>query len=90
MVALHPNYVYSYAPATVDSVYSHGARVVFYDGTERMLPWSEMYKISDRKYTESVEYISVCEKRLCSTKAVVWDQASGYFRLSKALKQSTM
>ncbi|WAQ99963.1 VWA3B-like protein [Mya arenaria] len=82
VVALHPDYVYSYAPARVESVYSYGANVVFYDDATRNLPWQELYKISAQKYDQSVQYIRECEDSLCNSKAVVWDRITGYFRLN--------
>lgn len=82
MVALHPRYVYSYAPATVREVYNFGVKVHFYDDMERKLPWSEVYKISPVKYKESVDYIKEREEKTCG-RVVARDDVTGLYRPCK-------
>lgn len=82
VVALHPRYVYSYAPATVREVYNFGVKVHFYDDMERKLPWSEVYKISPVKYKESVDYIKEREEKTCG-RVVARDDVTGLYRPCK-------
>lgn len=79
VIALHPRYVYSYAPATVTEVYNYGVNVQFYDRTERRLPWCEVYKIPHAKFKECVEYITDREQTLCC-RVVARDDTSGIYR----------
>ncbi|XP_045205074.2 uncharacterized protein LOC123557586 isoform X3 [Mercenaria mercenaria] len=79
VIALHPKYVYSYAPATVLNVYNVGYRVQFYDDTERRLPRSEVYKISPRKYTEDIKYIKDQELKT-SGRVLARDDVNGLYR----------
>ncbi|XP_053399883.1 uncharacterized protein LOC123557586 isoform X2 [Mercenaria mercenaria] len=79
VIALHPRYVYSYAPATVLNVCNFGYHVKFYDDTERRLPGSEVYKISPRKYTEVVKYIKDQELKT-SGRVLARDDVSGLYR----------
>ncbi|WAQ99938.1 hypothetical protein MAR_024311 [Mya arenaria] len=58
VVAPHPKYIFSYAPAEVTAVYrSKGADLQFFDNTTGSFPWSEMFKISQQKYTDYVHHI---------------------------------
>ena len=43
MIALHPDYSFSYAPGMVTSVNDSELEILFYDGCSASLPWGEVY-----------------------------------------------
>lgn len=79
IVALHPRYVYSYAPATVENVHVDGYHVKFYDGMTATLPRNEIYLISHRKFKESVEYIKQQEVNLIGQLVIARDDDTGSY-----------
>ncbi|WAQ99935.1 hypothetical protein MAR_024308 [Mya arenaria] len=80
VIALHPNYAFSYAPATVKRVYRmKGADLKFYDNTVGTLPWSEIYKISQQKYTDCVHHIEQKENEMLQKHVIVLDEKCGHF-----------
>ncbi|XP_052795204.1 uncharacterized protein LOC128228123 [Mya arenaria] len=81
VVALHPNYIFSYAPAAVERVYRlNGADLTFYDNTTGTLPWSEIYKISHQKYADCVRHIEQKEKEMLQAEVIVLDVKCGHFQ----------
>ena len=82
MIALHPEYIYSYAPAQVVAVFPKGFNVTFYDDVEGTLHRREMYKISEEKYDEFVETIKMAEDNLSKHDAITLDMRTGEFKLS--------
>ncbi|KAH3834806.1 hypothetical protein DPMN_108140 [Dreissena polymorpha] len=81
VIALHPRYVYSYAPAMVKSTYTHGAHVRFYDEEACQRPWSELFQITKDKFNQCVEHIKQCEKKMTALHAIALDQSSEYYKL---------
>ncbi|XP_052792054.1 uncharacterized protein LOC128226203 [Mya arenaria] len=80
VIALHPNYIFSYAPASVKRVYRFkGADLKFYDNTVGTLPWSKIYKISDQKYADCVHHIKQKEKEMLQANVIVFDEKCGHF-----------
>lgn len=77
VVALHPKYVYSYAPATVLEVCNDDYLVKFYDNQRASLLRSEVRKISKRKYRKDVDYIKSLR---VSGRVVARDDADGIYR----------
>ena len=82
MIALHPEYIYSYAPAQVVAVFPKGCKVKFYDDIEGKLQRQEMYKISERRYNKFAGTIQMAEVNLTKHDAVVLDKHTGEYKLS--------
>ena len=85
MIALHPHYVFSYAPAIIQEAYAHGFLVTFYDKSCSRLAREEVYKISGDKYRAVVDHIRSAEQRVCGkdTQVVARDDNTGYYVRSK-------
>ena len=83
MIAVHPSYVFSYAPAVVILVYTDRATVKFYDSTHETVSYSEMYKITQDMYDRSVEYIRKCEQKMVGSAAIVLNEQKGFYQISK-------
>ncbi|KAL4230599.1 von Willebrand factor type A domain [Mactra antiquata] len=79
VIALHPKYIYSYAPGVVAEVYELGALVHFYDHTMQKLPWSEVYKITYNKYDEYVKYIDERMRTICGD-VIARDDDTGFYK----------
>ena len=79
MIALHPSYVFSYAPAIVKQAYHHGVTVVFYDKTQHKLPVSELYRINRTKYRKVVDYIKHCENSKAKHVAIARNDKTGVY-----------
>ena len=86
MIALHPNYVFSYAPATVKEVYAHGVGVMFFDKIHHKLPYSEVYEISANKYNKDTKYIVDTENQLRKSPAIARNDISGVYQQCKYIK----
>ena len=87
MIALHPNYIYSYAPGEVHKVsYSSAAMVEFYDGVVADLPRKEVFKISRSKFNSDKAYILDRERRIVGKSVIARDDYNGYYRLGKLLE----
>jgi len=83
VIAVHPSYVFSYAPAVVILVYTDRATVKFYDNTHETVSYSEMYKITQDLYDRSVEYIRKCEQKMVGSIAIVLNEQKGFYQKSK-------
>lgn len=81
VVALHPKYIFSYAPAVVQHVFPIGAEVKFYDGEVSRLLRADIYKMR-QNYDETVEKIEECAKQLADCDAVVLDRKYGHYNRS--------
>lgn len=78
VVALHPKYIFSYAPAVVLHVFPIGAEVKFYDGEVSKVPRTDIYKMR-LNYDETVVKIEECAKQLVDCDAVVLDRKYGHY-----------
>lgn len=84
MVALHPDYSFSYAPGIVLKVYQNlEMKIRFYDGQvlEEKLPREEIYKLTQEKYEHDVNYIVQCETRWVGQAVVARDDRMGSYHL---------
>ena len=87
VIALHPNYIYSYAPGEVHKVsYSSAAMVEFYDGVVADLPRKEVFKISRSKFNSDKAYILDRERKIVGKSVIARDDYNGYYRLGKLLE----
>ena len=77
VIALHPGYVESYAPAKVRGVYANGVDVIFYDDTCARLNFSRAFEISRDVHDEVADYIHNCERELEGATALVMDAERG-------------
>jgi hypothetical protein len=77
---MHPKYENSYAPATIINVYNNGYLIQFYDETETET--DEVYKISDQKYTQDVDYIKSQEMQIRGL-VIARDDINGLYRPCK-------
>ena len=83
VIALHPSYVFSYAPAVVKEAYPNGVTVVFYDKTQHKLQLSELYRINRSKYRKVVEYIRNCENSSAKCVAIARNDNTGVYNKCK-------
>ena len=83
VIALHPNYVFSYAPAVIKEVYALGVTVVFYDKTQHKLPKSEVYKIKQSKYRKAVDFIRNRENSSAKSVAIAREDKTGIYKKCK-------
>ena len=83
VVAPHPNYIDSYAPAQITTVYSDNVEVQFYDHILVKCQKTDIYQISKKNYKQSVEEIEKCEEKLSYRSAIVLDVPKRCFRMSK-------
>lgn len=84
VVALHPDYSFSYAPGIVLKVYQNlEMKIRFYDGQvlEEKLPREEIYKLTQEKYEHDVNYIVQCETRWVEQAVVARDDRMGSYHL---------
>lgn len=82
VVALHPDYIYSYAPGIVQTSFPSVAKVKFYDGKVSKISRQEIYKISQQKYTEAVKLINDCAQELAGCDAIVLERKEGRYKYS--------
>eukprot|EP00105_Crassostrea_gigas_P022697 XP_011442307.1 PREDICTED: uncharacterized protein LOC105338748 isoform X2 [Crassostrea gigas] len=85
VVALHPDYSFSYAPGIVLKVYQNlEMKIRFYDGQvlEEKLPREEIYKLTQEKYEHDVNYIVQCETRWVGQAVVARDDRMGSYHLA--------
>ena len=84
MIASHPSYSFSYAPAVILEVTSDlWSKVRFYDGAETSLPREEVYKIPSQKFESDVHYIVKCEDQWVGQPVVARNDDSGIYQLGK-------
>lgn len=91
MVALHPDYSFSYAPGIVLKVYQNlEMKIRFYDGQvlEEKLPREEIYKLTQEKYEHDVNYIVQCETRWVGQAVVARDDRMGSYHLGNIIIKS--
>ena len=82
VIALHPNYAYSYAPGVVVKVLPGlWSQVKFYDNCEEKLPREEVYRVPKAKADLDIAYISQCEKRWIGKIVVARNDENGLFQL---------
>ncbi|XP_012936015.1 uncharacterized protein LOC101846493 [Aplysia californica] len=79
VVALHPDYSFSYAPAAVTGVTDSEVEVRFYDARSARLPWSEAYHVTGEKYQQDVTYIAKRESELVGAAVVARDDETGAY-----------
>ena len=82
MVALHPEYIHSYAPAQVVAVFPQGCSVKFYDDVEGKLQKRVIYKVSQNRYNKFVNKIKMAEEKLTNHDAITLDRRTGEYKLS--------
>nr|XP_039272786.1 von Willebrand factor A domain-containing protein 3B-like isoform X1 [Styela clava] len=82
IVALHPSYLHSYAPAIVLTVENLKYYVKFYDDSESVLPREEVYLITNLKYEDNIAYIDQCEQRWEGQAVVARNDADGLYHLA--------
>ena len=84
VVALHPNYSYSYTPGVVIAVRAdHMIRVRLYDGAETQLSRDEVYFINKNKFELDVQYIIMCEDQWVGKAVVYRNIDTGTYQLGK-------
>ncbi|XP_028400268.1 von Willebrand factor A domain-containing protein 3B-like [Dendronephthya gigantea] len=82
VIALHPNFSFSYAPGVVVNVNNDMLfSVRFYDGREDVIPREEVYYLSHEKFSAAVEFIVHCEERLVGMAVVARNDTDGLFYL---------
>ena len=84
VIALHPSYAFSYAPAVVLDISSDlWMTVRFYDGEESRLPRDEAYRIVAEKFEMDVAYILQGEEQWVGQAVVARNDATGVYQLGK-------
>lgn len=84
VIALHPQYEYSYCPGKVtgrSNRHQDEADVEFYDGTKATLSRDDMYAISREKYHADSDYIRFKEEELVGQVVVARKDDSGIFQI---------
>ena len=84
VVALHPNYSFSYAPGAVLDVSSDlWMTIRFYDGQEAHLPRDEVYRLPTEKFEFDVAYILKCEEQWVGQAVVARNDKTAMFQLGQ-------
>ena len=84
VVALHPDYAYSYAPGHVTAIHTtvdpglHYS-VQLYDGSTTILPRQEVYNLPPDKYQSSVDYLHSREKAWIGQRVVARNDSDGLY-----------
>ena len=85
VVAMHPNYSFSYAPGVILEVSSDlWMNVRFYDGQEARLPRDEVYRLPVEKFEFDVAYILKCEERWVGQAVVARNDKTATFQLGQS------
>ncbi|KAK0045323.1 von Willebrand factor A domain-containing protein 3B-like isoform X1 [Biomphalaria pfeifferi] len=79
VIALYPDYCFSYAPGRVINIDSNEVKVRFFNGKTATVPLSEVYKIIPEKYKMDVKHIEKKEKQLIGTAVVARDDHTGAY-----------
>ncbi|KAL5264641.1 hypothetical protein ACHWQZ_G005654 [Mnemiopsis leidyi] len=81
VIALHPDYSFSYAPARITGTDDNWFfDLKFYDSSEAEVPREEMYYISAEQYHEDTKFIRDIEEALLGSFVVVRDNSDGLYR----------
>lgn len=82
VIALHPSYLYAYAPGfVVNDEPDVSYRVQFYDGQIAVVPRAEAYLTSREKFQNNVRYIRAKEQALIGQAVVCRSNKTGAFYL---------
>ncbi|XP_066919600.1 von Willebrand factor A domain-containing protein 3B-like [Clytia hemisphaerica] len=82
IVALHPSYLYAYAPGFVlNEEPEMSYRVQFYDGQVSIVPRAEAYVISPERFENNVRYIRAREQSLIGQAVVCRSNKTGAYYL---------
>ncbi|XP_013387557.1 von Willebrand factor A domain-containing protein 3B [Lingula anatina] len=88
VVARHPSFSFSYAPAVVLSLYQDLQMTVrFYDGTEAKLPYEEVYRLAPEKFEHDVDHILKCEDQWVGQAVVARNDLIGTYHLGEVKKR---
>ena len=81
MVALHPDYPYSYAPGTITGTAESGRSftVETYDGCQSLLPREELYRLSQSKHQSDVEGITERERKWVGQAVIARQDKDGLY-----------
>ena len=86
VIASHPNYSHSYAPAVVMGLTSDLYFTLrFYDGAEGSLPHDEVYHLAAEKFETDVSYIVQWENCWVGQAVVARNDDTGTFELGRLL-----
>ena len=86
MIALHPNYTFSYAPGVVlETESTRFMQVRFYDGHEARVPRDELYHLPAAKFELDVAYIVKSEDQWVGQAVVARNDDTGVYQLGKWL-----
>lgn len=85
VVALHPEYEFSYAPGQINKISSDGTKffVKFYDYREEVVPRNEVYKLPRIKFNVDVNNIINLEKRWKGELVVARNDQSYVYEIGK-------
>ena len=84
VVALHPDYAYSYAPGHVTTIHNtvipglHYS-VQLYNGSTTILPRQEVYNLPPDKYQSSIDYLNSREKAWIGQRVIARDDSDGLY-----------
>lgn len=84
VVALHPDYAYSYAPGHVTAIHTtvnpgpHYS-VQLYDRSTTILPRQEVYNLPPDKYQSSVDYLQSREKAWIGQRVIARNDSDGLY-----------
>ncbi|XP_059179164.1 von Willebrand factor A domain-containing protein 3B-like isoform X2 [Physella acuta] len=79
VIALFPDYRFSYAPGIVKKVHDYKIEVQFYNNKTDFVPINEVYSINYVKYAEDVEYINKKDKELVGMAVLVRNDNNGVY-----------
>lgn len=85
VVALHPEFTFSYCPGRAKSISKDSVTVEFYDNQESSVALEDVYLIPGDKYDYDVKNIVACEERWVGQVVVARDDDSGLFFLGEFL-----
>ena len=83
MVALHPEFEFSYAPGQIVKVSNDLSQVIirFYDFVESIVKLNEVFKLHRLKYQVDIENIVNLEKKLIGKTVVARNDYSNVYEL---------
>ncbi|XP_076807901.1 von Willebrand factor A domain-containing protein 3B-like isoform X2 [Clavelina lepadiformis] len=88
LIALHPNYPNSYAPAyTLECQPNNWFSVRFYDNSVTSIPREEVYLIHMEKFKKDIDYISEYENRWVGQAVVARSDMDGQYHLASCRRK---